>query len=169
MKQPTQRAVFFFFGCLIMGYALLIPLLPAWQIPLGLNTLANLTIILLPVALLLLILFDKPLNLGLINWSARPAQVDKPATPLPPPQPIEASFSPAQPEPQEATGGQILKIPLGSMFPHEPPSEHWEADFSDSKQVYQGTDLPVWILAGWAVFIVWAVIYLLSGLPTFTW
>jgi hypothetical protein len=52
------------------------------------------------------------------------------------------------------------------MFPHEAPIEHWEADFGDSKQVYEGTALPLWLLAGWAVFILWAVVYLLFGLPT---
>ena len=52
------------------------------------------------------------------------------------------------------------------LFPHEAPGGHWEADFGDSKQVYEGTALPIWLLAGWAIFILWAVVYLLFGLPT---
>lgn len=51
-------------------------------------------------------------------------------------------------------------------FPVEAQTEHWEVDFSDSKQVYEGMSLPVWILAGWAVFIIWAVIYLTAGVRT---
>ncbi|NJN94286.1 MAG: hypothetical protein HC875_09450 [Anaerolineales bacterium] len=60
-----------------------------------------------------------------------------------------------------------VNIPKGSGFPHETPTDHWDINFGDSEQVYQGTDLPVWILAGWAAFIIWAVVYLISGLPTF--
>lgn len=56
--------------------------------------------------------------------------------------------------------------PITPLFPHEEPTEHWEVDFGDSKQVYQGTDLPIWLLAGWAAFIIWALVYLFSGLPT---
>jgi len=39
-------------------------------------------------------------------------------------------------------------------------------DFGDGKQVYEGSSLPMWILAGWATFIIWAVVYLVAGLPT---
>lgn len=52
------------------------------------------------------------------------------------------------------------------MFPHESPSDHWDVDFGDGKQVYEGAALPVWILAGWAAFILWAMVYLIFGLPT---
>jgi hypothetical protein len=55
----------------------------------------------------------------------------------------------------------------GALFPHEIPSKHWQADFSDSKQVYQGSALPIWILAGWAVFIIWALVYLYFGLSKY--
>ena len=51
-------------------------------------------------------------------------------------------------------------------FPHDAPLEHWDADFGDSKEVYEGTALPLWLLAGWAIFILWAVAYLAFGLPT---
>lgn len=52
-----------------------------------------------------------------------------------------------------------------ALFPHEVPSEHWDVDFSDGEEIYEGTTLPVWLLAGWAIFILWAVIYLVVGLP----
>lgn len=51
-------------------------------------------------------------------------------------------------------------------FPYEAQSDHWDVDFSNSKEVYQGAALPVWILAGWAVFIIWAIIYLTAGART---
>ena len=51
-------------------------------------------------------------------------------------------------------------------FPYEAQSDHWDADFSNSKEVYQGAALPVWILAGWAVFIIWAIVYLMAGART---
>jgi tryptophan-rich sensory protein len=37
---------------------------------------------------------------------------------------------------------------------------------STTKQTYQGAELPIWLLAGWAIFILWAIIYLMSGLPS---
>lgn len=55
----------------------------------------------------------------------------------------------------------------GAWFPHEVPTNHWKADFGDPKTVYQGAELPVWILAGWAVFIIWALVYLWFGLSEF--
>ncbi|ETW94809.1 MAG: hypothetical protein ETSY1_33300 [Candidatus Entotheonella factor] len=55
----------------------------------------------------------------------------------------------------------------GGLFPHEIPTEHWKADFGDSRQVYQGSRLPVWLLAGWATFIIWALVYLYFGLTKF--
>ncbi|MEM7344460.1 MAG: hypothetical protein AAF485_09460 [Chloroflexota bacterium] len=58
------------------------------------------------------------------------------------------------------------KLTDGGFFPHEVPSEHWDVDFGDSHEVYEGTSLPLWILAGWAAFILWAVTYLALGLPT---
>ena len=52
------------------------------------------------------------------------------------------------------------------LFPHDIPTEHWDVDFGNSHDVYEGTALPIWILAGWAAFILWAIVYLFSGLPT---
>jgi hypothetical protein len=54
----------------------------------------------------------------------------------------------------------------GTLFPYEKATEHWDIDFNDTHQSYEGSDLPLWILAGWAMFILWAVIYLVAGLPT---
>lgn len=56
--------------------------------------------------------------------------------------------------------------PADQPFPYEAQSDHWDADFSNSKEVYQGMALPVWILAGWAVFIIWAIVYLTAGART---
>ena len=59
------------------------------------------------------------------------------------------------------------KFVSGALFPHEVPSEHWDVYFADSKQVYQGSVLPLWLLAGWAAFIIWALVYLYYGLGQF--
>jgi hypothetical protein len=61
---------------------------------------------------------------------------------------------------------EVADKPSTPLFPHDLPSEHWDVDFGDSKKMYEGTALPIWILAGWAAFILWALIYLFSGLPT---
>ncbi len=53
-----------------------------------------------------------------------------------------------------------------SYFPYAAQSEHWNADFANSKEVYEGSALPLWILAGWAVFIIWAIAYLTIGVRT---
>ena len=53
----------------------------------------------------------------------------------------------------------------GSMFPYEEASDHWDIDFADTNQSYEGSALPLWLLAGWAAFILWAVLYLVMGLP----
>jgi hypothetical protein len=67
-------------------------------------------------------------------------------------------------QPGEAQAQPASTSPSTPLFPHDIPSEHWDVDFSNSKETYQETDLPVWILAGWATFILWAIIYLFSGL-----
>jgi hypothetical protein len=64
------------------------------------------------------------------------------------------------------TGELVPKQPRQPLFPYEEPSEHWDIDFADSKQTYQGAELPIWLLAGWEIFILWAIIYLMSGLPS---
>ena len=101
---------------------------------------------------------DKPLELELFKWPERkPEEVRAPEAEVvvlaPPPAEFEADT-------------KTIEVPEGAFFPHEIPSEHWNVDFGDSKQVYEGADLPVWLLAGWAAFILWAVIYLIFGLPT---
>lgn len=65
-----------------------------------------------------------------------------------------------------ATGTQAESVTQNSAFPHDPQTDHWDVDFSDSKQVYEGMALPLWLLAGWAMFIIWAVIYLTAGVRT---
>ncbi len=53
-----------------------------------------------------------------------------------------------------------------SLFPYEKATEHWDIDFNDTNKSYEGSELPLWILAGWAMFILWAVVYLIAGLPS---
>ena len=73
----------------------------------------------------------------------------------------------SQPGIQSTSSDYEPQFIQGALFPHEVPSEHWDADFSDSQQVYQGSMLPMWILAGWAIFIIWALVYLYFGLTEF--
>lgn len=101
-----------------------------------------------------------------------PPQSERPeAQPGAPTPPGDASPSAGQPgatTPAAASAASTYqpRFVNGALFPHEVPSEHWDADFSDSKQVYQGTTLPLWLLAGWAAFIIWALVYLYYGLNT---
>jgi hypothetical protein len=144
-------------GALAVGYALAIPFVTGvLQTPITITSFANITAFAILFTVIVTIWLDRPLELELIKWP------EKKPKPEPPPVAAEA----VEVEPQQITGAQIPKIALGDLFPHEPPTEHWNVDFGDSKQVYEGADLPVWLLAGWAAFIIWAVVYLISGLPT---
>ena len=94
------------------------------------------------------------------------------ATPPEPPDEQPRDETPSsesdQPETSPSAAGEYNpQFIQGALFPHEVPSEHWDADFGDSRQVYQGSDLPLWLLAGWAVFIIWALVYLYFGLRKF--
>ncbi len=77
---------------------------------------------------------------------------------------VEAQPDAGAPPPVDEYNPELIQ---GGMFPHEVPTEHWKADFADSRQVYQGSQLPVWLLAGWATFIIWALVYLYFGLTKF--
>jgi hypothetical protein len=158
MRQPTQKLIIFFLVALAAGYAVSFAVMTfILDTPLRLYGFGNLTLVALLVAGLLIVWLDKPLELGLFKWP-----VPKPKTEQKREETVEGYI----PINQEDLGVQV-PIPKGALFPHEIPADHWDVDFADNKQVYQGTDLPVWILAGWAAFIIWAVIYLISGLPTF--
>ena len=73
---------------------------------------------------------------------------------------------------QQTTANQASQAPESAaestdfIFPYEPQSDHWDVNFGNSNEVYEGSDLPIWILAGWAIFIIWAVIYLIAGTRT---
>jgi hypothetical protein len=150
MRQPTAKAIFFFLGILGVGYAIGLPVMTGiLQMPLNLVNFLNLSAFAFLFAVLMTIWLDRPLELELFKWVP-------PATVTPP--------VPAQ-EPSPAPD-YYPRVEPGHLFPHETPSEHWDVDFGDGKQVYQGSELPLWILAGWAVFIIWAIVYLVSGLPT---
>lgn len=157
MRQPSQKLIIFFIVALGAGYAVSFGIMTfILDAPLRLYGFDNLTLVALLVAGLLLVWFDKPMELGLFKWPA-----SKPKTE----QTVQAVQTSASIDP--ASAAMQVSSPKGTVFPYEPPTEHWDVNFGDSKQVYQGTDLPVWILAGWAAFIIWAVVYLISGLPTF--
>lgn len=143
MRRPTRKAILFFFVTLIIGYAVSFGVMAGLlNTELRLYGFFNLSLVAFLIAFTLLVWLDKPLDLKLFQWpEATPEfEEEQPATAKPGADP-------------------------GTMFPHEVPSEHWQVDFGDPKQVYQGTDLPIWLLAGWAIFIIWAVVYLVSGLP----
>jgi hypothetical protein len=169
MRQPTAKVIVFFLGALAVGYALAIPIMTGMlQISINPTSLANLTAFAILFAVIMTIWLDQPLELELIKWPEKKAKIAKQrpvSQPEPTEQPVTAPQQPTMTS-QSITPAQPLQISSEALFPHESPSEHWDVDFGDSQQVYQGTDLPVWILAGWAIFIIWAVVYLLSGLPT---
>ncbi len=52
----------------------------------------------------------------------------------------------------------------GTLFPYVDNKKHWEIDFNDTKQSYEGSALPPWVLAGFAVYIIWAAVYLIVAL-----
>lgn len=155
MKRPTQKAILFFGLALGTGFTI------SWIVmnfilgaPLRLYGYVNLVMVALLIAILLMIWLDRPFELKLFEWPEPQAEDE------------EQEQTPAsQVEPAETEMMQSTQIVKGAMFPHELPSEHWDVDFGDSKQTYQGTALPIWLLAGWAAFIIWAVVYLVSGLP----
>ena len=155
MRRPTKRAILFFVLALGTGYtislAIMFLLLDA---PLRLYGFLNLSLVAFLIAGLLLVWLDKPFNLKLFEWPAEKPEAKQ-----------KTIFKP-EPETGEVTAIESIEVSRGAFFPHEIPSEHWNPDFGDSKQVYQGTELPIWLLAGWAAFIIWAVIYLVTGLPT---
>ena len=156
MRRPTKKAVLVFLLALGTGYTL------SWLVmsllldaPLRLYGFLNLTLVAVLIAVLLMIWLDKPFDLKLFRWPEEKPEEEEPKTILSP-----------EPDSGEVATIDAIEVSKGAMFPHEIPSEHWDADFGDSKQVYQSSDLPIWILAGWAAFIIWAVVYLVSGLPT---
>ncbi len=51
----------------------------------------------------------------------------------------------------------------GALFPYEQQTEHWNIDFNDTNQSYEGSDLPWWVLVGFAVYIIWAIIYFIAA------
>ena len=155
MRRPTKKAVLVFLLALGTGYTLSWLVMSALlDAPLRLYGFLNLTFVAILFAVLMVIWLDKPFDLKLFEWrEAKPKEAQK------------TILAPEADSVAEATIATI-EVSQGAMFPHEIPSEHWDADFGDSKQVYQGSDLPIWILAGWAAFIIWAVVYLVSGLPS---
>lgn len=146
MMRPTPRLTVVFLLALGIGYALSYAIMLALDAPFRFYGYTNLTFVAVLFALLMLVWLDEPLKLNMLSWAASEIGGDE-----------TGGAKPAQ-------GG--TPAASGPAFPHDKPSEHWQIDFGDSKQTYEGADLPIWILAGWAAFILWAVIYLISGLPS---
>jgi hypothetical protein len=157
VRRPTKKAILFFGLALGTGFTV------SWIVmtfilgaPLRLYGFVNLFMVALLIAFLLVIWLDRPFELKLFQWPE----------PQPPPEHEEQEQAPVpQAETTEPEFVQSVPVAKDSMFPHELPSEHWGVDFGDSKQTYEGMALPIWLLAGWAAFIIWAVVYLVSGLP----
>jgi hypothetical protein len=151
MRRPSPKLIAFFLVALLAGYTLSYFMMLLLNVELRDYGFLTLSIVAFLIAFVLVIAFDGILELGAFEW---PQERERPAGP----DQAEAS-QPAEAEelkPPETTRG---------MFPYEPPTEHWDVDFGDNQQTYEGTELPIWLLAGWAAFILWAVIYLISGLP----
>jgi hypothetical protein len=157
VRRPSQKAILFFLLALGAGYAISIGIMVGLlNTEMRLYGFANVSLIAFLIAFILLVWFDKPFELKLFDWPEEKPKTEE-----------KQAVDDSQPQaPGEGPSAPIGQVPSGSMFPHERPTEHWEADFADPKEVYEGTALPIWLLAGWAIFIIWAVIYLVSGLPT---
>jgi len=164
MNKPQAKAIFFFLGMVGVGYVIGIQVMTALGLGMSTGGFINLTILAIIFAVLMTIFFDKPFELELIKWSEKQPEEE-----------IEAQLSdegqPPASTPHPKQEGDVAaleapKIVKGALFPHEIPTPHWDVDFSNNKQTYEGSALPIWILAGWAVFILWAIVYLVIGLPT---
>jgi len=158
MRRLNRKLVLFFLVSLGAGYAVSVGLMYLLGAELRFYGFGTLTLVAVLVALILVIAFDKPFELGMFEWPS-----EKPPAPPPP--------KGSKPESGTTAGGEggptlsSMKMISGTIFPYEAPTDHWEIDFNDSQQSYEGTALPIWLLAGWAAFILWAIIYLIVGLP----
>lgn len=156
MKQSSNKLVIFVLASSLASFGIAFLIVDIQNLSIiaygvGKFGFVALTVLFLFVALA--VLFDGPLGLGLLTW------LDKETEPeiLH----LEASDLEAPMAKTWAEGER-----KGSFeFPYEDQAEHWNIDFSDSKKTYEGADLPLWLLAGWAAFVIWAVVYLISGLP----
>lgn len=52
----------------------------------------------------------------------------------------------------------------GTYFPYVDNKQHWDIDYNDTKYSYEGSALPAWVLAGFAVYVLWSIIYLIVAL-----
>jgi hypothetical protein len=52
----------------------------------------------------------------------------------------------------------------GTIFPYVDNTQHWDIDFNDTNQSYEGSVLPPWILVGFAIFVLWAIVYMVIAL-----
>ena len=168
MRRPTSKAIIVFIIALLAGYAISgFIMLFVLETEFRLYGFVYLSAVALLFAILMMVWLDRPLGLELFKWKEPP--------PKPEPDPAveaaavaggAAAVATARAETaQTVTAMNMGDIPADAAFPHVRPYEHWDADFSNPKEVYEGSSLPIWILAGWAAFIIWAVAYLVFGLP----
>ncbi|MFN8446845.1 MAG: hypothetical protein U0175_38985 [Caldilineaceae bacterium] len=69
---------------------------------------------------------------------------------------------PSEPQAQaDAQYGEELK---GTIFPYVDNARHWDIDFNDTSQSYEGSALPPWILGGFAIFVLWSIVYMVIAL-----
>lgn len=158
MRRPSLKLAIFFIAGTIIGYALVIGvLMPVLDVSFREFSFGWVTSVAILIGMILVIVADGPFKLKTFEW---PEEREKP--------PAEAAPEPTYAAPAtyaEESRYQMPKSQPGKLFPYESQSEHWDIDFSDSHSTYEGADLPIWLLAGWAAFILWAVIYLVTGLP----
>ncbi len=67
---------------------------------------------------------------------------------------------------EAGTNEEVVEKMAGTIFPYDAQTDHWDVDFNDTNKSYEGSALPLWLLAGWAAFVLWAVVYLVVGLPS---
>lgn len=48
----------------------------------------------------------------------------------------------------------------GTIFPYVDNTQHWDIDYNDTSQSYEGSALPPWILGGFTLFVLWSIVYL---------
>ncbi len=51
-----------------------------------------------------------------------------------------------------------------TYFPYVDNKQHWDIDYNDTNHSYEGSALPAWVLAGFAVYVLWSIIYLIIAL-----
>lgn len=162
MRRPSPKLLLIFLVSIGAGYGLAFLMMSfVLQVTTREFSFWWLTTVAILFAMLLIFILDGPLELHTFDWPEEPEQKE----PSPTEQVPQHTEAPIQGTTDILPPQQDAPSSAAFSFPYETQAEHWEVDFSDSKETYEGADLPIWLLAGWAAFIIWAVVYLISGLP----